>query len=206
VFRTLICTAIASLAVSFQVLATECGVTAQRPSLSFNALPVAGGDWEIEVGAAVADGESALPVFVKYGATERVEIETDSGSLTSIGELNLGARVRLGRSRGGTSFAAPRVNFRRSPPSILLRSGPGPPSWKRHGRRRRAQEEEGSSTWDIRMPRRPRPCWISPRARAGRTGTPPGRPLSDGLSFSVVHPTERFLSAVTHAWMPGRTA
>ncbi len=77
--------------------------TPQRPSLSFNAYTVRARAWEVETGADVSETSAGIPLLVKYGLAERVELEigpnlvrtvsTDESVATSQGDLVLGVRA-----------------------------------------------------------------------------------------------------------------
>lgn len=89
--------------------------TPQRPSFSFNTATVWPRCLELEVGGSLTDSGSAVPAFLKYGLTERTEVELsfdairrvdlNGGTLTSQGDLVLGMRSRLAGLRGRRSFA-----------------------------------------------------------------------------------------------------
>lgn len=86
--------------------AAEPAATPQRPSLSFNAFTVADGIFEVESGALVTDTGGSLPLFGKYGLTDRFELEvgfdpirmaeTDEGVESSLGDITLGLRASDG--------------------------------------------------------------------------------------------------------------
>lgn len=88
--------------------------TPQRPSISFSAFTVPDRRWEVEAGGVTADGMAALPVFVKFGWSDRTElelgldavraVETDDGVTASAGDLVFGLRSRV--FEGGRSNVA----------------------------------------------------------------------------------------------------
>jgi hypothetical protein len=95
--------------------AAEASATPQRPSLSFNTLTAPARRFEMEIGGSVADGADALPLFLKYGLTDRTELEvgfdgvrrvdTAGGPVTSQGDLSLWIRTRPSWGHGGRSVA-----------------------------------------------------------------------------------------------------
>lgn len=101
---------IAGAAPSFGQQASPPSATPQRPSLSFNAWTVPQGRFEIEAGALEADDGAAVPLFLKYGLAERLELELGADvvrtsraggvSETSQGDLTLGLRGREERIGG----------------------------------------------------------------------------------------------------------
>ncbi len=90
--------------------------TPQSPSLSFNTLTVPARRWEMEIAGVLSDSTAAAPVFLKYGLTDRTEmeigfdlirtVEADADSVTSQGDLFLGVRSRLPIGGSSQSFAA----------------------------------------------------------------------------------------------------
>ncbi len=89
--------------------------TPQRPSLSFGTTTVPDGRWEIEFGGLVLNDGGAVPLFLKHGLTDRLEleigldairrVETAGGDETSQGDLTVGVRHRLARPAGTPAIA-----------------------------------------------------------------------------------------------------
>jgi len=105
-------------------IAGQPSASAQRPSLSFNATTAPRGFLELEAGAFASDGGAALPLLIKYGVTDRIElefgvdavrrVEAHGDHVSSVGDVTAGARAGLGRTAGGeTSFAV--VGFAKLP-------------------------------------------------------------------------------------------
>jgi hypothetical protein len=97
------------------VLAAEAEATPQRPSLSFNTSTVLSGAFEMEWGGLLTEEVQSVPAFLKFGATDRVELEMgfdsirsmdlDGEPVTSRGDLVLGVRTRHDPSWDGPSIA-----------------------------------------------------------------------------------------------------
>lgn len=89
--------------------------TPQRPSISFNTSTVAARRFEIESGALLATDTATLPIFGKYGLTDRTELEVsfdairrvdvDGDTAASSGDLALGVRSRVAQRPDGSSYA-----------------------------------------------------------------------------------------------------
>ena len=87
------------------VSAAEPAATPQRPSVSFGTGTVPARLWELEGGGQVADGGSAIPLFLKYGLTNETEVEIGLdavrqveqgiGTRSSVGDLFVGVRSRF---------------------------------------------------------------------------------------------------------------
>ena len=90
--------------------AQERVATPQRPSISFGTGTVPDDMWELEAGGLLARGGSAIPLFLKYGLTDRTEfevgidavrqIEQPDGIRSSMGDLFLGVRSRRSLRQG----------------------------------------------------------------------------------------------------------
>ncbi len=85
--------------------AVQAEATPQRPSLSYSTATVEDGAWELEAGGLLTDGGSAVPLFLKYGWTDRLELEFGldmirtadrPGRIASgVGDLAAGMRFRF---------------------------------------------------------------------------------------------------------------
>ena len=99
--------------------------TPQRPSVGFSTGTVPDQLWELEAGGLLADGGSAIPLFVKYGLTDRTElefgidairqVEQTDGLRSSMGDLFLGIRSRRSLREGR---AAAIVGWLKAPTAV----------------------------------------------------------------------------------------
>lgn len=106
---------VAAIAAASLPAAAQETATPQRPSLSFNALTVPAHRFEMELGGTITEGGGAVPIFLKYGLTDRTEleaafdavrqVETDDGEITSVGDLSLWVRSHTDPSAEGQRLA-----------------------------------------------------------------------------------------------------
>ena len=105
----------ALLAAVSPATAQQPSATPQRPSMSFGTSTVPRGLFELEAGGLATDDGTAVPLFFKYGLTDRLELEfgldairrldTTDEDGAALGDLSAGVRGRLARTARGASFA-----------------------------------------------------------------------------------------------------